>query len=205
MQGDLGPEEERRVIAACQKGDQAACARLVRSYQDLALRTAFLMTNDRQSAEDVAQNAFLNAFRHLGEFDRQRPFKPWFLAILANEARMFLRAQRRRPVVPLDLDSGASSRLALQADELLTRLVRDDERARVRAALAALDEPFRSTAVLYYFNDLSVDEIAGALRCQPGTVKSRLHEARQRLRPALAGLEGSAIAPAAERAWRVMQ
>lgn len=185
--GDAGPEGERAALLACRRGDETACEQLVRRYQDLALRTAYLLTNHRQAAEDVAQNAFLNTFRHLRAFDAERPFRPWFLAILTNEARMYLRGQRRRPAVPLLLDAGQDEPPALrQADELLAGLVRDDERARVRAALAALDEPLRTTAVLYYFNDLSVDEIADATGAPVGTVKSRLHGARQRLRRALA-------------------
>lgn len=176
MQGS--DEQERRWLASCRKGDHNACARIVHAYQDTALRTAFLMTNDRQAAEDVAQNAFLNAFRHLNRFDLERPFRPWFLTILANEARMHLRASRRRPdsELPDDVPDGA------EADAILTRLIRDDERARVRAALADLDEPFRTTVILHYFNDLSIDEIASATDSQPGTVKSRLHRGRQHLR-----------------------
>jgi DNA-directed RNA polymerase specialized sigma24 family protein len=91
MRGD--EEQERRWLASCRKGDSGACARVVRAYQDTALRTAFLMTNDRQAAEDVAQNAFLNAFRHLNRFDLERPFRPWFLTILSNEARMHLQLE----------------------------------------------------------------------------------------------------------------
>jgi RNA polymerase sigma-70 factor (ECF subfamily) len=176
MRGD--EEQERRWLASCRKGDSGACARVVRAYQDTALRTAFLMTNDRQAAEDVAQNAFLNAFHHLHRFDLERPFRPWFLTILANEARMHLRAQRRRPAgeLPDDLPDGG------ETDAILARLIRDDERARVRAALAELDEPYRTTVILYYFNDLSTDEIANATDSPPGTVKSRLHRGREQLR-----------------------
>ena len=127
-------EPERALLLACRRGDEAACARLVGRYQDLALRTAFLITNHRQAAEDVAQNAFINAFRHLRTFDLERSFKPWFLTILTNEARMYLRGQRRRPALPLDV--GLADQAAVeQADGVLTRLVRNDERARVRAEL----------------------------------------------------------------------
>ena len=184
MQGD--GEQERRWLASCRKGDHHACARVVHAYQDTALRTAFLMTNDRQAAEDVAQNAFLNAFRNLNRFDLDRPFRPWFLMILTNEARMHLRARGRRPdgELPDELPDGA------EADAILTRLIRDDERARVRAALAELDEPFRTTVILHYFNDLSIDEIASATDSQPGTVKSRLHRGRQQLRRLLSDERG---------------
>lgn len=157
-----------------------AYARLVYLYQDTALRTAYLMTNDRQAAEDIAQNAFLNTLRSIHRFDVARPFRPWFLTILTNEARMFLRGQRRTTVEQLDAslpDDGAP---------LLTRVIEADERARIRAALGHLDEPYRTAAILYYYNDLSVDEVAKATNCRPGTVKSRLFTARARLREALA-------------------
>ncbi|MGH9175309.1 MAG: RNA polymerase sigma factor, partial [Vicinamibacterales bacterium] len=202
MRGD--EEQERRWLASCRKGDGASCARIVRAYQDTALRTAFLMTNDRQAAEDVAQNAFLNAFRHLARFDLERPFRPWFLTILANEARMHLRARRRRPdsELPDDLPDG------VEADAILTRLIRDDERARVRAALAALDEPFRTAVILYYFNDLSIEEIAAATESQPGTVKSRLHRGRQQLRRLLqheTAIDDPPETSSAQPAWRAFQ
>ena len=196
-------EQEQRWLAACRKGDGAACARIVRAYQDIALRTAFLMTNDRQAAEDVAQNAFLNAFRGLHRFDLGRPFRPWFLTILANEARMHLRVQRRQPSVPLDGQAPPGT----EADALLARLIRDDERARVRAALAELEEPFRTAVVLHYFNDLSLAEIADATDSAPGTVKSRLFRGRQQLREKLR-LPGDATESHADHAptsWRATQ
>jgi len=173
-------EVERSLVLACQRGDVVAFGRLVHLYQEMALRSAFLMTNDRQAAEDVAQNAFLNAFRHLHRFDAERPFRPWFLGILANEARLYRRGQRRHPADALD------EQVPEHAEPLLSRVIRDDERARVRRALAALEEPFRTTAVLYYFNELSVEEVASAMNCRLGTVKSRLHAARHRLRALLA-------------------
>ena len=131
-------------MLACQRGETRAFAQLVQLYQDAALRTAYLMTGDRQAAEDVAQNAFLNAFRFLHRFDPERSFRPWFFGILANEARMHRRRLRRRPTDPLDPEAPEGSGL----NPLLERVVGDDERARVRQALAALEEPFRTTAVL---------------------------------------------------------
>ncbi len=175
-------DAEQAVILACRRGDTNAFAQLVHTYQDVALRTAFLMTGDQQTAEDIAQNAFLSAFRNIHRFDLSRPFRPWFLAILVNEARMVLRSQRRQPFHDLDPS------LPSDADSPLLEAMQADERRLVRAALAQLDEPFRTAAVLYYFNNLSVDEIASSTGSQPGTVKSRLHTARQRLREVLTPL-----------------
>jgi RNA polymerase sigma factor (sigma-70 family) len=177
-------DEEQALVLACQHGDLSAYERLVRAYQDAALRSAFLLTGNRQAAEDVAQNAFLQVFRHLARFDTERAFRPWFFGILAKEARQHLRRQRRQPTVAWSLSSDALDGACV--DPLLDGLIRNDERAQVRAALAALGEPFRTTAILYYVNNLAVDEVATALGCRVGTVKSRLHTARKRLRAALA-------------------
>jgi RNA polymerase sigma-70 factor (ECF subfamily) len=213
----IGRDEERSLVLACQRGETRAFAQLVQLYQDAAVRTAYLMTGDRQAAEDVAQNAFLNAFRHLHRFDPERPFRPWFFGILANEARMHRRWLRRRPTAPLDPQTPEGS----EANPLLDRVVGDDERARVRRALADLAEPFRTAVVLYYFDDLSVEEVASAMDCRVGTVKSRLHTARARLREALAPFAptrpavataehrpagsagGAGGEPAAQHAWTI--
>jgi RNA polymerase sigma-70 factor (ECF subfamily) len=165
---------------ACLTGDVGAFAHLVQRHQEAALRCAFLLTNDRLAAEDIAQEAFLNAFRHLARFDPTRPFLPWLLGIVANEARRYRRDHRRWSASLLAEDVPA------EAEPPMASVIRRDERARVRAALAALAEPFRTTAVLYYVNDLSVEVIARTLGCRPGTVKSRLHTARCRLRQLLA-------------------
>ena len=180
-------------MLACQRGETRAFAQLVQIYQDAAVRTAYLMTGDRQAAEDVAQNAFLNAFRHLHRFDPDRPFRPWLLGIVANEARRYRRDQRRHPTAVLDQD------LAATAEPLLSHVVREDERARVRRALAELAEPFRTTAVLYYLGELSVEEVASAVGCRTGTVKSRLHAARRQLRTLLAPAGQAATAAATEQ------
>ena len=91
------------------------------------------------------------------------------------------RNKRRHPAGPLDIDVPD----AAGADALLARLIRDDERSRVRAALMTLDEPYRTAVVLHYFNDLSIDEIASATDAPSGTVKSRLHRGREQLRAAM--------------------
>ena len=169
--------DEGRWIVACRDGDHDACARIVRAYQDVALRTAFLMTSDASAAEDIAQNAFLNALRALRRFDPDRPFRPWFLTILANEARMYLRSQRR-----LVADDDALEPGTPDEDSPVAQLLRSDERARVRRALMQMEEPFRTAVILHYFNDLSVDEIASETYTPAGTVKSRLFRGRQQLR-----------------------
>lgn len=176
-------DSEQALLLACRRGETQAFSQLVRQYQDEALRTAYLMTNDRQAAEDIAQNSFLNTFRHIHRFDTDRPFRPWFLTILTNEARIYMRGQRRRATDSLDAS------MAGESDTPLAQVIRADEQARIHAALAGLEEPFRTAVILYYFNDLSVEEVAAATASRPGTVKSRLFTARSRLRDALSWLQ----------------
>lgn len=195
---NVPPAEEQTLLVACQKGDTSAYARLVHVYQDTALRTAYLITNDRQAAEDIAQNAFLNTLRNIHRFDIERPFRPWFLTILTNEARMYIRHQRRH--VSEELDPALPSDSA----PLVNQVIIKDERARIRVALSKLEEPFRTAAVLYYFNDLSIDEVAQATGCRPGTVKSRLHTARNRLRDLLSWPDLVPVGQGGREEWMVL-
>lgn len=199
MGQDRQQEQERRWLVACQRGDRPACAQVVRAYQDAALRSAFLLTNDRQAAEDVAQNAFLTTLRHLGRYDPARPFRPWFFTILINEARMYLRRERSRAA--LRLDDARADAMADDAEPHDALLIRADERAHVRRAVAELAEPYRTAIVLYYVSELSIDEVAAATESAPGTVKSRLHRGRERLRVLLASPAAEAAEPS-DHIWR---
>ena len=192
------PADEQALIIACQTGDMAAYARLVHIYQDIALRTAYLITNDRQAAEDIAQNAFLNALRNIHRFDVERPFRPWFLTILTNEARMYMRSQRRH------VSEALNPSLPEKSASLVNQVILNDERTRIREALAQLEEPFRTAAVLYYFNDLTIEEVASTMGCRPGTVKSRLYTARHRLRHALSWPTEVAAGGPVREEWMVL-
>jgi RNA polymerase sigma-70 factor (ECF subfamily) len=176
--------EEAEAIARLKQGDVGGLEALVRGHQVQAVRTAYLITRDRALAEDIVQAAFVRAYERIGQFDLERPFGPWFLRIVVNDA--IKAASRRERWIPLEAGVGAEAVLAdLLADPNpgpaeLAEVV--DTRRAVWEALGRLPPTQRAAIVLRYYLGLSGAEMAEELACPPGTVKWRLHAARSRLR-----------------------
>lgn len=176
---------EDEIIKRCQEGESEAFQWLVERYGDLAYRTAYLITNDHQLAEEVIQEAFLDAWRGIKGFKLGYPFKPWFLKIVVNRCRM----QRRRRVVPTaSLEKVEPRQVATDAPSADEVMASGESHQLIREAVASLEGDQRSVIMLRYFAELSVPEIAQALSLPEGTVKSRLHRAMQRLRHRLSPL-----------------
>lgn len=176
--------EEAEAIAQLKQGDVGGLEALVRGHQVQAVRTAYLITRDRALAEDIVQAAFVRAYERVGQFDSERPFGPWFLRGVVNDA--IKAASRRECWVPLEAGVGAEAVLAdLLADpnpgpaDLVEAA---DTRRAVWEALGRLPPTQRAAIVLRYYLGLSGAEMAKELACPPGTVKWRLHAARNRLR-----------------------
>jgi RNA polymerase sigma factor (sigma-70 family) len=151
----------------------------VRGHQAVAFRTAYLITGDASEAEDAAQEAFVKAYRALGRFRPGAPFRPWLLAVVANEARNRRRAARRRTNLALRA-AGAPSRDTPSSPE--ASVLAAERRAELLGALGGLREEDRLVIGLRYFLGLSEAETAATLGCAQGTVKSRLSRAIGRLR-----------------------
>jgi RNA polymerase sigma-70 factor (ECF subfamily) len=175
------PDNEAALIARAQRGDTVAYGSLVRAHQDIAFRVACLAGGSAADAEEAAQEGFVKAWRALPRFRAGAPFRPWLLAIVANEARNRRRAAGRR--------AGLALRAAEQAERSAgggaspeTLVLAGARRATLLAALAALDERDRSVLTCRYLLELSEEETAAALGCRRGTVKSRTSRALERLR-----------------------
>ncbi|MEA2380435.1 MAG: hypothetical protein QOH72_406 [Solirubrobacteraceae bacterium] len=174
------PHSEAALVERARRGDSAAYEALVRAHQDIAFRTACLFAGSAAEAEEAAQEAFVKAWRALPRFRAGAPFRPWLLAIVGNEARNRRRAAGRR--------AGLAARVATErapgdaAPSPEAALLASGERARLLAALDALDERDRSVIACRYLLDLSERETAEALGCRRGTVKSRLSRALERMR-----------------------
>jgi RNA polymerase sigma factor (sigma-70 family) len=178
------PADDQQLAERARRGDAAAFEDLVRRHQPIAFRTAVVLTGSAADAEDAAQEAFVKAWRALPRFRAGAPFRPWLLAIVANEARTRRRAAGRR--------EGWTARAAAAAETepppdgpLATVLVRE-RAAELAGALSALGERDRTVLALRYVLDLPEREIAAVLGCRPGTVKSRLSRALDRLREEVA-------------------
>ena len=151
---------------------------LVSRYQQLALRVAYPLVGDE--AEDVVQDALVKAFRNLRRFRPGGPFRAWLLRIVANESSNRRRSAGRRARLALRVAGERSSGDAAPSPE---NAALTSERGRVIAdALAQLPEADRLVIGLRWFAQLSEREMAETLDCAPGTVKSRLARAMERLR-----------------------
>jgi len=173
-------ERERQSIDALRRGDIQGLESLFQRYQLQAIRTALLITNDRQLAEDIVMDSFLIVYDRIRQFDVRRPFLPWFYRIVVNNALMALRQKRRRT-------------MRKEQEELLPRLPSGLHTPEEVCILAELDDTLiqafrtlppkqRTAAVLRFYLDMDEAAMARVLGCPLGTVKWRLHAARQRLR-----------------------
>jgi RNA polymerase sigma factor (sigma-70 family) len=176
---------EQALIARAREGDPAAYEDLVRLHQDIAFRTAFVVTRSAADAEDAAQEAFVKAYRALDRFRAGAPFRPWLLRIVANEARNRIRTRTRgealaeRAGLEARTESGGAQPLAPSPEE---QLLAGERRAALHRALEQLPQNDRLVIGYRYFLELSEAETAAAMDCPPGTVKSRLSRALARLR-----------------------
>jgi RNA polymerase sigma factor (sigma-70 family) len=156
----------------------------VRGYQEVAFRTAYLITGDASEAEEATQEAFIKAYRALGRFRSGAPFRPWLLAIVANEARNQRRAAARRAGLFLRVAREGTPGNSPSSPE--AAVLTAERRAELLEALGDLREEARLAIACRYFLGLSEEETAAALGCARGTVKSRLSRALNSLRSEIA-------------------
>lgn len=176
------PLEERELALRAQRGDERAFEELIRPYEEVAFRVAYLIAGSAQEAEDAVQDGFLNAWRALGRFRAGEPLRPWLLRIVANAARNRTRAAGRRAQLVLRAERASVSGGAAPSPENI--VVSRDERLRLLAALDSLPEPARLVLSCRFLLGLSEEETAAALGTRAGTVKSRTSRALDRLRDA---------------------
>lgn len=167
---------EAEIIRRSQAGDQDAFRLITDSYSKVLLGTAYLMTHDQGLAEDAVQDALVHAWHGLPSFRPTGSFKAWLLRILINEVNQQQR-KRRVQTVPLEEAATASG----GADEVEDGALRNEERKLINKALGQLQPDHKEIVVLKYYADLTVPEIAKAVGCMEGTVKSRLHRALSHL------------------------
>ncbi len=154
----------------------------MRRHAQIAFRTAYLVAGSAADAEEAAQDAFVKAHGALGRFRPDAPFRPWLLQIVANEAKNRRRSAGRRTALALRAARESPSGGAAPPPE--RALLAAEERAALLGALDSLDERDRLVIGYRYLLELSEAETAAALGCRPGTVKSRLSRALERLRSA---------------------
>ncbi len=192
-QDDMMNTADQELIIQLQEGSLDALGVLYDRYRPMVFRTALAITGDSEAAGDLLQDVFLRLHRYSGHVDCQRPLEPWLYRMTANLSYTWVKRNRRwlRPLGDL------AEWLAATGSSPYEQAERHDDRHQVHKAILGLPFPQRIVVVLYYLNDLSLQEIAEILEVPVGTVKSRLHYGRQSLRKSLGmvGFAGSEKLP----------
>lgn len=192
-------EAEQLLVERVQQGDKRAFELLVTKYHRKIIRLISRLVRDPAEVEDVAQDAFIKAYRALPQFRGESAFYTWLYRIAVNTAKNYLATQGRRPEASSDIDAEEAETFAdgeqlrdINTPEsmLHTRQVADT----VNRAMEALPEELRTAITLREIEGLSYEEIAEAMGCPIGTVRSRIFRAREaiaeKLRPLLGTAEG---------------
>jgi RNA polymerase sigma-70 factor, ECF subfamily len=186
---DADAIDDAELVAALQRGEAAAFETLVRTHGGRMLAVARRMLGDEHAAQDAVQDAFLSAFRALGDFGGQSRLSTWLHRIVVNSALMKLRTRKRKPECSLDallpqfVDDGHQSDPAAPWTVSADQACESEEiRGLVRQSIAALPELFRTVIVLRDIEQLPTDETAALLGVTEAVVKTRLHRARLALR-----------------------
>lgn len=172
--------DERKAIERLKAGDIGGLELLVRMHQIRAVRAAYLIVRDRALAEDVVQGAFVRAYERIGSFDEERPFGPWFMKVVVNDA---IKAASRHERTTLSGPGEEDPILLLPDPETGPQELAEaeEERRWVWTALEKLPPAQRAVVVQRYYLGMSETEMVGSGDSPPGTIKWRLHDARNRL------------------------
>ncbi len=178
---------ELQAVRRLKSGDIGGLETLVRAYQVRALRAAYFITHDQGLAEDIVQRAFVRAYERIAQFDENRPFGPWFLKSIVNDA--IRAAARRQHEVYSSVDLDDENQSGLEGEEQHVDpavLFQTAETAEdVRKAVLALSPKQRAAIVYRYFEGFTDAETAHQLGLSISSVKWHLHAARRRLRQLL--------------------
>ena len=190
-----GPEglDLDALIHRCQRGDRLALEALVRRYQNYVYRLCTLVMRHEQDAEDMTQETFIRACRALPRYEIREgvSFEAWLYRIAVNCCRSRM---RRKWYQSLPWPEPAPEMVAEPEEQPERRMEQKEWRHEILEAVQTLDDKHRLVVVLRYYAGLSNEEIADALDVPSGTVRSRLHTARQRLKALLETKERASAA-----------
>jgi len=170
---------DREIILQLKGGSLEALGTLYDHHRQMVYRTALMITGDIHAADDLLQDVFLRLFRFAGNFDAERPLEPWLYRMTTNLAYDWVK--RRRSLVS-SLEDLADWLISSGKNTPYEAVEQQDEWAQVQLAVSSLPLNQRVVVVLYYLNDLSIQDISEILEVPVGTVKSRLHYGRLALK-----------------------
>ena len=194
----MAENTDKELVRRVQKGDLAAFDMLFSRYQTKIVNLISRYVRDSEEVQDVAQEAFIKAYRALPRFRGDSAFYTWLYRIAINTAKNHLVARSRRPPsVDVDVDDADfrdDADMLRESEDPESALARDQLRETIDTALQDLPDDLRSALTLREFDGLSYEQIAQVLDCPVGTVRSRIFRARefvdQRIEPLMQGQQG---------------
>ena len=185
---------DAQLVRRVQKGDKGAFDLLVLKYQHKIVNLVMRYVRDPDQAMDIAQEAFLKAYRALPRFRGDSAFYTWLYRIAVNTAKNHLAAQRRRPMdVELDLQDSEQYDLHAKLKETDTPegiTLSQELNETVQRAIQALPDDLRTAIILREIDGMSYEEIAQTMECPVGTVRSRIFRARDAIGKKIGNLIG---------------
>lgn len=186
-------DADYETVLCCQKGDVEAFEEVVRKYQKKMFNISYRITGDYNEAAEVVQDAFVSAYRNIKGFKGKSKFSTWLYTIVVNLSKNRLRRikdrSRREPFSMDDSVETENGKIkterASDGPSVLQRLEKREIMQRVQECIYSLDNEFREVIVLRDVQGFSYDEISAMLKTAEGTVKSRLHRAREAVRNCL--------------------
>jgi RNA polymerase sigma-70 factor (ECF subfamily) len=185
----MNASESSWLVSECIAGNQAAIEMLVRQYETGVFKLALSIVGDDADANEITQETFIAALKALRTYQEKKTFKAWLYTIALNLSRSHLR--KRKVIERLRTTLGSIFRVETQKQSLPEDdVIRSEKEAVIWNELNKLDERHRIVVVLRYFHELPIAEISEILSVNEGTIHSRLHTARERLRDALQTMHG---------------
>ena len=184
-------ETDVELIRKWKEGDEHAFSAMYERYRQTAMRTAWLLCHNLADSEDIVQETFVQCYFHIQELKDESRFRPWMLKCLVRTGWKLMKKQKKEmPEEQMELHLERERYLestfsGKTSGEPLEEAIAREFSGELTKAVRRLSEKHRLVIVLYYYDELSVHEIAKITGCLEGTVKSRLHFARRQLKKML--------------------
>ncbi|HEX3029574.1 MAG TPA: RNA polymerase sigma factor [Clostridia bacterium] len=170
--------DEVELIKKCQQGDMESLNSLFRLYGPKALNTAYLISGNKDAADDITQEAFIRCFKYIKKLQSPEAFSSWLYRIICSVCWQLYSKNKKIEIVDIQEECSIYSDEDADPGRIIFK---EYLKGTVNDALNKLSIPLRTTVVLFYYNDMSIKEISKVLGCFEGTVKSRLHNAKKLL------------------------
>lgn len=172
---------EKEIIVKIQSGDMNALGELFEMYKNESFKYSYLITGDKYTSEDIVQETFITCYFHIKSLKNVEQFRSWFFKILTRIAWRYAKKQNKSVPVDNIFEKLQNKNI----DESIEKYIINQQSQMLRTEIENLELKQRTVIILYYFNGLSVKEIANIIGCFEGTVKSRLYSARKKLKCSL--------------------